>query len=128
MRYTGPDLVDDRASRRAAFIASMALLFFSALTTVALVGWFHKNPLPWNWKSVLAAGCAVLAVTTSALVWRAPSRGHAVMGIFVMLVSLARIGPPTEWTWVSFALVAITFVLLMPLVHAAIVLRGDDED
>lgn len=117
--------MDDRTSRRAALIASMALLFFSALTAFALVGWFHRNPVPWNWKSLLAVGCAVLAVTTSALVWRAPSRGYAILGILVMLASLARIGPPAEWTWVSFALVAVTFVLLMPLVHAAIVLRSD---
>lgn len=104
----------------------MALLAFAALTTVALVGWFHRAPTPWSWKSVLAAGCTILAVTTSALLWRAPSRGHAVMGIFVMLMSLARIGAPSEWTWVSFTLVALTFLLLMPLVHAAIVLREDD--
>lgn len=45
------------------------------------------------------------------------------MGIVIMLVSLVRIGPPGDWTWVSFALVAATFMLLMPLVHAAIVLR-----
>lgn len=104
----------------------MALLFYSALTAFALIGWFRDNPVPWSWKSLLAAGCAVLAVTTSALVWSAPSRGHAVLGIVIMLASLARIGPPGDWTWVSFALVAVTFVLLMPLVHAAIVLRGED--
>ena len=107
-------------------IASLALLFFSALTALALVGWFRLNPAVWSWKSLLALGCALMAVTTSALVWRSPSRGHAILGIGIMLVSLARIGPPGEWTWVSFALVAITFVLLMPLVHAAIVLRGDE--
>lgn len=108
-------------------IASLALLFFSALSTFALVAWFYKNPFPWNWKSGLAVGCAVLAVTTSALVWRAPSRGHVVLGICVMLASLVRIGPPADWTWVSFALVAVTFVLLMPLVHAAIVFRADED-
>jgi hypothetical protein len=107
-------------------IASMALLFFSALTAIALVGWFKDNPVPWSWKSLLAVGCAALAVTTSALVWSAPSRGLAILGIVIMLASLARIGPPDDWTWVSFALVAVTFVLLMPLVHAAIVLRNDD--
>ncbi len=119
--------MDDPTSRRAALIASLALLFFSALTAFALVGWFRVNPAIWSWKSLLALACALMAVTTSALVWRAPSRGHAILGIVIMLVSLARIGPPGEWTWVSFALVAITFVLLMPLVHAAIVLRGEDE-
>lgn len=117
--------MDDRASKRAALIASLALLFFSALTAFALLGWFKGNAVPWNWKSVLAVGCAVLAVTMSAIVWSAPSRSNAVIGIVVMLASLARIGPPADWTWVSFALVAVTFVLLMPLVHAAIVFRGD---
>jgi hypothetical protein len=122
--YTGRQLsVDEQATKRAALIASIALLFFSALTALALASWFHRSEFPWNWKSILAVGCAVLAVTTSALVWRSPSRAHAIMGIIVMLASLVRIGPPAEWTWVSFALVAVTFVLLMPLVHAAIVLR-----
>src|SRR4029079_10176700 len=82
--------------------------------------------IAWSWKSVLAVGCAFLALTTSALVWRAPTRMHAIMGIAVMVFSLVRIGPPGDWTWVSFALVAITFVLLMPLVHAAIVLRSEE--
>ncbi len=117
----------DQVSRRAAFLASIALLSFSALTAFALVGWFYRSEVPWSWKSVLAVGCSILAVTTSALVWRAPTRMHAIMGIAVMLSSLLRIGPPGDWTWVSFALVAVTFILLMPLVHAAIVLRDDDQ-
>ncbi len=104
----------------------MALLCFSALTAFALVGWFKGNPVPWSWKSLLAVGCAALAVTTSALVWSSPSRGHAILGIAIMVASLARIGAPSDWTWVSFALVAVTFVLLMPLVHAAIVLHNDE--
>ena len=104
----------------------MALLCFSALTAFALVGWFKGNPVPWSWKSLLAVGCAALAVTTSALVWSSPSRGHAILGIAIMVASLARVGAPSDWTWVSFALVAVTFVLLMPLVHAAIVLHGEE--
>lgn len=117
--------MEDQASRRAALAASLALLFFAALTAFALVGWFYRNPAPWTWKSMLALACSAGAVTSSALVYFAPSRGTSVLGIVVMLVSLARIGPPVEWTWASFALVAITFVLLMPLVHAAIVLRDN---
>jgi hypothetical protein len=117
--------VDDQVSRRAALIASMALLLFGALTALALVAWFQKSPGAWNWKSVLTVASVAGAVATSALVWRMPSRIHAILGIVVMLGSLLRIGPPAEWTWASFALVAVTFVLLMPLVHAAIVLRTD---
>jgi hypothetical protein len=119
--------MDDQVSKRAAFLASIALLAFGGLTSFALVSWFFRSEVAWSWKSVLAAGCAVLAVTTSALVWRAPTRMHAIMGIAVMVFSLLRIGPPGDWTWVSFALVAITFVLLMPLVHAVIVLPNDPE-
>jgi hypothetical protein len=120
--------VDDQVSRRAALMASIALLLFSALTAFALVGWFYRSEVAWSWKSVLAFGCALLSATTSALVWRAPTRMHAIMGIAVMVFSLLRIGPPDDWTWVSFALVAITFVLLMPLVHAVIVLPDDEPE
>lgn len=115
--------MDDQVSKRAAFLASISLLCFSALTGVALVGWFHRSELPWGWKSALAIGCSLLAVVTSALVWRTPKRMHAMMGIGVVLSSLVRIGPPADWTWVSFALIAVTLILTMPLVHAAIVLR-----
>jgi hypothetical protein len=120
------DLVDETASRRAALLASLALLCFSALTAFALIGWFQGNLVPWSWKSLLTVGCTLLAIMTSALVWSTPSRGHAVMGIVIMLASLARVGAPAEWTWVSFALVAVTLVLLMPLVHAALVLRSEE--
>lgn len=120
--YT-PATVDDREAKRTALAASVALLAFGALTAFALVGWFYLNPSPWNWKSILAVVCAVLAVAASALVWRSPARGPAVIGIAAMLASLARVGMPGEWNWRSLALIAITFVLLMPIVHAAIVLR-----
>lgn len=106
-------------------LASIALLVFGALTSLALAGWFAGDEGVWSWKSVLAGGSSVLAVTTSALVWRAPTRTHALMGIAVMLFSLARVGAPSEWTWRSLELVALTFVLLMPLAHAALVLRND---
>ncbi len=118
--------MDDRASRRAAALASIALLLFAALSAFALVGWFAGSPVGWTWKSLLAVGCTVLAVTTSALLWNMPARANAILGIVIMLASLARIGPPAEWTWVSFALVAGTFVLIIPLVHAATVLRSDE--
>jgi hypothetical protein len=107
-------------------LASLALLCFSALTAFALIGWFQGNLVPWSWKSLLAVGCTLLAIMTSSLVWSMPSRGHAIMGIVIMVASLARVGAPAEWTWVSFALVAVTLVLLMPLVHAAIVLRSEE--
>lgn len=112
------------ASRRAALLASIALLVFGALTAIALVGWFAQAGASFTWKSGLALGAAVAAIATSALVWRLPSRPFAVLGLVVMLSSLARIGPPGDWTWMSFALVTLTFVLMMPLVHAAIVLDG----
>ena len=117
--------MDDPVSSRAALLASISLLVFSCLTSFALVGWFYRADVAFTWKSVLTAGCMLLGGTTSMLMWRSPSRTHAFMGIGGMVFSLLRIGTPGEWTWVSFALVAITFILLMPLVHAAIVLRDD---
>lgn len=112
---------------RAATIASLAMLCFSALTSFALVSWLHVTHDPWAWKALLTATCAALAVMASALLWFHPRRSNALLGAIIMLASLARVGGPSEWTWVSFALVAATFLLMMPLVHAAIVLREDDR-
>lgn len=118
--------MDDPAQNRASLIASIALLCFSALTALALVNWVHLSPTPWIWQSVLSAGCAVLGVIVSWLVWQKPTRQHVLMGGAVMIASLLRIGAPAHWSWVSFALVAATFVLLMPLVYAATVLTDEE--
>ncbi len=93
------------------------------LTTIALIAWFARAEDPWSWKSAIALFSAMLGVTTSALVWRAPSRTHVIAGICVMTLSLIRVGPPADWTWVSLTLLSMTALLLVPLVHAAIVLR-----
>jgi hypothetical protein len=101
----------------------MSLLAFAMLTTLALVAWFSRAEQPWGWKSAIAMLSAMLGLTTSALMWRAPSRTHAVAGIVVLGLSLVRVGPPSDWTWVSFALIAVTALMLVPLVNAALVLR-----
>src|SRR3712207_7853407 len=44
--------------------------------TTLFRSWFYRNDTPWNWKSVLAVGCALLAVTTSGLVWKTRSEEH----------------------------------------------------
>ena len=119
-------ILDNPASKRAAFAAwaaSVALLVFGTLTLFAVFFWFRRTPTPWNWKGLLAGGCAALALVTSALMWSTPSREYATLGVIIMVASLVRVGLPGDWSWVTFALVAVTFVLLMPLVHAAIVLK-----
>jgi hypothetical protein len=107
--------------QRAALGASLALLAFAGLTTLAVIAWFARAADPWSWRAAVSAG---LALTLSALVWREPTRLHVQAGIGVMLMSLLRVGPPWEWSWVSFTLLAITTLLMIPLVHAAIVLRS----
>ncbi len=104
--------------------AAISLLVWSGATFAALAVWFSKDPTGLSWKSLTAGATALFGIIASFVLWKSPSRGNAVIGIVVMLVSLARIGGPTDWTWVSFALVAVTFVLLMPLVHAAMTLRS----
>lgn len=104
--------------------ASLSLLAFAALTTLALIAWFTHVTDPWSWKAAVAVFSAMLGVTISALVWRAPSRIYVVAGIMVMVMSLLRIGPPDEWSWVSLTLLAVTTVLMLPLVHAAIVIKS----
>jgi hypothetical protein len=98
------------------------LLAFSTLTGLALIAWFSRATDPWTWKSVLALSCAVLGVATSALVWRLPSREALLGGMAVMLLSLLRVGPIGEWTWVSAFMVVVTLALLAPLVHALLLL------
>lgn len=114
--------MEDQAASKAVTGAAIALLVWSGGTAVALASWFSVAGL--TWKSFVAGVCSLFGVIASFLLWKSPSRASAVVGILVMLGSLARIGVPAEWTWVSFALVAVTFVLLMPLVHAAMTLRG----
>ena len=114
---------DDEGAKRAAAVASLSLLTFAMLTTLAFIAWFARADQPWNWKAAVALFSAMLGVTSSALVWRAPSRIHVIAGIVVMVISLVRVGPPWDWTWVSCTLLSVTLLLLVPLVHAAIVLR-----
>ena len=135
-RYPPPPPQDPRTQRRfrvpppnlpykSLFGASVSLLAFSTLTGLALAAWFSKATDPWTWKSLLALACTVLGVATSALVWRLPSRESLLGGMAVMLVSLLRVGPVGEWTWVSACMVVVTLALLAPLVHALLLLpRG----
>jgi hypothetical protein len=88
-----------------------------------VIAWFARAVEPWSWKATVALLTAMLGVAMSALVWRMPTRSHAVTGIAIMTISLVRIGPPDDWTWVTFALLSVTILLAVPLVHAAIVLR-----
>jgi hypothetical protein len=103
--------------------ASVSLFLFSGLTTVALFAWFARAEDPWTWRAVVTFLSALLGVVMGALTLRAPSRTTCWAGAAVMMVSLVRIGPPDDWTWVSFTLLMVTFLLMIPLVHAALVLR-----
>jgi hypothetical protein len=112
--------------RRAAIAASLALLLFGGLSLFALIGWifgwFYGAPTPLNWKGFLATSCGFFAFFVSALVWMRPVRTHALLGVAVMTAPLVRLGLPGQWTTASFALLAATFLLLMPVLHAALVL------
>jgi hypothetical protein len=113
--------VDDE--RKIATGAAASLLLFSVLTTVALLAWFTHAPEPWGWRALVTLFTAMLSLTSSVLIWRIPSRVTCWWGVAIMAVSLVRIGPPNDWTWVSFTLLMVTFLLMIPLVHAALVLR-----
>ncbi len=113
---------DQRVPHKSLFAASLALLAYSTLTAVALAAWFARAVTPWTWNSVLATASCVLGVIASAIVWRFPSRPALVAGMVVMLSSLLRVGPFSEWTWVSFTMLIVTTLLLVPLVHALVLL------
>ena len=100
------------------FAASVALLAFSMITFVAFAAWWSRVTEPWTWKSVLALTCAVLAIVASFVVFRFPSKESLAGGIGVMALSLLRVGPIAEWTWASVVIVAVTLLLVMPLLRA----------
>jgi hypothetical protein len=109
-------------AQRAARSASYALLAFTLLTVLALGAWFASADQPWGFSSFVAVLSALLGTGATALLWRQPTREHAIGGIAVMGLSLVRVGLPTMWTSYSVALITITALLAIPLVQAAIVL------
>jgi hypothetical protein len=116
---------DPRIPYKSLFAASLSLLAYSTLTAIALAAWFTRAPDPWTWKSEVAVASCILGVVTSAVVWRFPSRATLIMGIAVILLSLVRVGGFDEWSWVTFIMLAVTVLLLVPLVHAMVLLpRG----
>lgn len=110
-------------NRKIVYAAALSLVAFCVMLTLALAAWFKVVADPWTWKSVLTLLCALGGGALAVLVWRRPSRQSVVIGIGVMVVSLFRVGGPGDWTWATFALLAVTTLLLIPLVHAAVVLR-----
>ena len=111
------------AARRSATQAAIALLVFSAVTTLALGAGFYSAAHPWSWRTIVALVCDVLALAAGALVWRAPSRTHVVAGAAIMVLSLVRV--VGAWTIASVMLFVITAVLLVPLARAAALLGSD---
>ena len=93
------------------------------MTTIALGAWFYSAAHPWSWRTIVALVCDALALAASALVWRAPSRTHAVAGAAIMVLSLVRV--VGAWTIASVMLFVITAVLLVPLARAAAHLGSD---
>ena len=92
------------------------------LTLIALAAWFASAEEPWGFSSFVAVLSALLGIGATALLWRQPTREHAIGGLVVMGVSLVRVGLPTNWTAYSIALITITALLAIPLVQAVIIL------
>jgi hypothetical protein len=109
-------------AQRAARNASYALLGFTLLTVLSLVAWFLRADQPWGFASFIAVLTGLLGSGATALLWRQPTREHALAGLIVMGVSILRVGLPTDWTWTSVTLLTMTVLLAIPLVQAAILL------
>jgi hypothetical protein len=108
----------------AATVASVALLVFSGVSTVFLVAWLATGAPLFQWKALLTALCALLGLVLSALLWRSPTRTLSGIGLLLMLLSVLRIGMPSEWNGFSFALLSLTLILAMPLANAIFSLKS----
>ncbi len=108
----------DRVARHATY----ALFTFTALLVVTLLAYFFRADQPWGFESFIALLSALLGIGATTLFWRTPSRQHALGGIAVFILSLLRVGLPADWGIASVVVLTVTALLLIPLVHAAIVL------
>jgi hypothetical protein len=111
------------SARRASALAAGALLLFGALLGVPLSAWLQRASEPMSWKALLTIACMLGSFASSAAVWRAESRLAAIAGLAVMLASIARVGAPADWTGYSFLMIAGTFVLIVPVLHASLTLK-----
>lgn len=112
----------DREDRPALY-ASISLLSFSAIHAVALIAFFRDADQPISWKSVLALGVTATGVVASALLWRAPTRTNAIIAAILMVASLARLGPLVEWNTMSYVVICVTALFLVPVGYAIVRLR-----
>ena len=100
-------------------VASLVLLLHATLGAFGLVAWFRGAHVV-SWRVLVAAAGTVLALAASALLWLAPSRRAAAVGLAILLGSLARLGAPATWTELSYGFVAVTAACCLPLVRACV--------
>jgi hypothetical protein len=102
--------------------ASFALVTFAGLTALSLAAWFARTPEPWGWHALVALLSVALGLAAATALFRAPSRTRAAAGAGVMLFSLVRIGVPDHLAWPLILLPLVTFLLMVPVVRAALAL------
>jgi len=107
---------------RAILGACLALGLFALAMVAGLWAYFARVDTPWTWQSFVSTVSLLGAVGSMVLVWRLPERRTAGAGAGVLVFSLLRLGWFDAWTGGSFAVLALTVVLLVPLVHAMMVL------
>jgi hypothetical protein len=116
------NVTEDPSEKRAIRWAMTSLVTFCLLTSTALWAFFARSDAPWRWASVVATASTFASIAICVLVFRSPSRTTIGSGIGVMIFSLLRAGSPSSWTSASYALFAVTTLLIVPLVHAVIIL------
>lgn len=110
------------AEKRATVGACLALGVFAVAMAMALWAYFVRVESPWTWQSFVSTVSLLGAVVAAVLVWQRPERRTAAVGLGVLAFSLLRVGAPDAWQAGTFAVLAMTAILMIPLVHAVIVL------
>lgn len=97
------------------------MLAHATVGMIGLVAW-TRTPSIVSWRLLVAFVATLAAIGASAALWLAPSKKSAGLGLSVLLLSLLRLGMPDSWTGASWAVLALTALLSLPLLRASFAL------
>ena len=106
----------------ASLVASIAMLVHGALVLFGIAAWI-RTPSIVSWRLLIAFLCMLASFGLSAGLWSSPSRKYATFGALTLLVSVLRLGLPSDWSNVTYGVLGLSGLLLMAVLRALFVLE-----